>query len=47
MIHDQVIEKCTSHRLRRKLLERADVKLDVIKLAQTIEFADEQADAFE
>ena len=47
MIRDQVIEKCTSHRLRRKLLERADVKLDVIKLAQTIEFADEQADAFE
>ena len=25
MIRDQVIEKCTSHRLRRKLLERADV----------------------
>ena len=39
MIRDQVIEKCTSHRLCRKLLERADVKLDdVIKLAQTMEF---------
>ena len=44
MIRDQVIEKCTSHRLCRKLLERADVKLDdVIKLAQTMEFADKQA----
>ena len=48
MIRDQVIEKCTSHRLRRKLLERADVKLDdVIKLAQTMEFSDKQADAIE
>ena len=31
-----------------KLLERADVKLDdVIKLAQTMEFSDKQADAIE
>jgi gamma-glutamyl:cysteine ligase YbdK (ATP-grasp superfamily) len=40
-IRDQVIEKCASQRLRRKLLERDDVKLDdVIKLAQTMAFAD-------
>ena len=48
MIRDQVIEKFTSHRLRRKLPERADVKLyDVIKLAQTMEFPDKQADVIE
>ena len=51
MIRNHVIEKCTSHRLRRKLLERADLELyDVIKLAQTMElssYADKQADAIE
>ena len=48
MICDQVIEKCTSNRLRRKQLEQADVKMDdLIKLALTIQFSDKQADAIE
>ena len=39
IIRDQVIEKCLSHRLRRKRLEMQDLTLDLLRRkAQTIEF---------
>ena len=44
MIRDQVLEKCSSHRLRRKLLEMRDLTLDLLRrTAQTIEFSEKQA----
>ena len=40
MIRDQVIEKCLSHILRRKLLEMRDLTLDLLRrMAQTIKFS--------
>ena len=48
MIADQVIEKCLSHRLRRKLLEMKDVTLAKLReTAQTIEYSDKRAQAME
>lgn len=48
MIRDQVIEKCISHRLRRKLLEIKDLTLEKLRqTAQAMEFADYQAQVME
>jgi hypothetical protein len=48
MIRDQVIEKCASHRLRRKRLETKKLTLDIVRqTAQTIEFSEKQALAME
>jgi hypothetical protein len=48
MIRDQVIEKCNSSRLRRKLLERGDVTLEQIQeIAQATENSDLQTKTME
>lgn len=39
MIMDQVIEKCSSNRLRRKLLERGE---QLVEIAQALENSDIQ-----
>ena len=47
-IRDQVIEKCESHRLRVKLLERADVTLDQLRvIANTMELSERQSQSME
>ncbi|XP_069133441.1 uncharacterized protein [Argopecten irradians] len=48
MIRDQIIEKCSSSRLRRKLLERRNVTLDHIReLANAFEAAQREATSME
>lgn len=48
MIRDQVIEKCSSHRLRRKLLERTNVTLQQVRqIALSIETSEKQATTIE
>ena len=48
MIRDQVIEKCSSSRLRRKFLERRNITLaQVRELAQTYEMAQKAASSME
>ena len=44
MIREQVIEKCLSHSICRKLLEMRDLTLDLLRnTAQNIEFWEKQA----
>ena len=47
-IRDQVIEKCYSQRLRRKLLEKSDVSLDNLReIARSLEASESQASTME
>ena len=48
MIRDQIIEKCNSKVLRRKLLEKQDLTLDKLRqIAQAFEMSQKQADCME
>jgi len=46
-IRDQIIEKCVSDKLRRKLLEKREIKLtEVLEIARATEAVDQHAKAF-